>query len=337
MSEKGRHWPFFLVALTLSVVTLWGGATTLWSVARELQSLWFAPVDATVVSYGPRAIDGEPRYVLEYRYRGGVEDVTGLRRFPTPGPLAREEEHGELLQRFTPGTAITAYVNPFDRGDAVTSPGLRATTLYPLLFIVPALLVSFGAWNLAWRTWRGLRPGELSDVARVLDAAGGDWTLRVMRLSPWAQGAAAMGLSALLAGFALLPESGRPYLSHLIAAWAAVLAIAAAVYALTAWRMRKGAFDWSYSARRAELRAPSGKWLRKSELARLGVARVDRKDSDGDPVHDAIVQLHPRAGPPMDVITASSGKSFEEALAEVRPVARFLEERLGLRDEQLQA
>lgn len=307
-----------------------------WIIARELQSYTFTPVDARAVSYTARVVDNkELRNVLEYRY-GSDFDRTGMRMFPTPGPLPQGETSDSMRSAYPEGARFTAYVNPLDPSDAIVYPGLRGSTLRAAMVITPFMLLAWGLCLAAWRAARGPRGDRLhSDVLAVRDP-GGNWRLRVMLVTPPGLALAVLGVASLATGGFFLGEN--PHLSDAVAGWIAVLALSGAAFAWLYLRMRRGRYDWRYDAVDGLLHPPGGAapWPR-SGIAGLELAKSTSKDSDGDVTYNVAVRLRSSAGELRDVTSAGTFQGFDASMADVAAVVRFLEEKLGLPAEVVSA
>jgi hypothetical protein len=150
---------------------------------------------------------------------------------------------GEVVQKFPKWSAHTVYYNPNNPSDSVLATGVEGCDLMVILFSVPVniTVMMLWRWIAAWlrEKWRAPQAGGV----RIWRQAG-KIRARLAGLSAAAAGCYALGGAAFAATFPVVVLNGlAPGLKAMEITWAAVLAVAAAVFCWTAWRNASGRYD----------------------------------------------------------------------------------------------
>ncbi|MDB6073835.1 MAG: hypothetical protein JWO89_1475 [Verrucomicrobiaceae bacterium] len=133
---------------TLFTGVLWHS----WRLAEETRSWAATPakiLSSQVVSEQATphsSVKYRPVVRYEYQFGGTVFHTSRVRR--SEGPKSYREDAEALREEYTPGQALTCWVNPADPSYAVLQHDTRAplySIWFPLLFVVGGLRMAWGA------------------------------------------------------------------------------------------------------------------------------------------------------------------------------------------------
>jgi hypothetical protein len=304
---------------------LWVGMVSIfdWTIFpvafAEMRTFVFLPVEASVLSceiVASTGDDGGPqrRRHLRYIYQAEGQSLEGFRFYPTPRTVERVDRPGDCTG-FAKGNALTAYVSPSNRTEAMLRKGLQPSTLQMLMFMTPFNLIGLAMLRWGAITWRGLRKGELLRNAFLDRNAHSGWRLKRIDMTVADAVALGLGVSTFFASFAVF---GLQYFGTQFPVESMLWAVCATIAAAGGWywhkRLQSGCYDWIYDCRRCTLAKADGSIkVYCAEIdAILLVHRIER-DSDGDQNFGASIQLHLKHGATHEVFDVGSHLKPERA------------------------
>ena len=153
LPQAGSRWLAVLgLVLALMGVIFTGVLLHSWQLAEETRAWTATPAKILSSQVLPdHPTPNSPvkyRAVVRYEYQVGGAIFHADRIHRSNGPNANKEDAEALREEYTPGQAITCWVNPADPGFAVLKHDSRAplyTIWFPLLFVAGGLRMAWGA------------------------------------------------------------------------------------------------------------------------------------------------------------------------------------------------